>query len=378
VRAADRFDLDPSEIYLDGAYCSPLPRAARAAVEEAYVLKAHPSRIRAEEFFGYVDAVRDRLARVLGVPDRELAITTGTGGGAVLLAQAIRWRSGDRLLIGPDEFPSNVYPWQALAERGVHVEFIGERGRPLTVDHLEAALAAGPVRLLTVGAVHYLTGAIHPLADFAARLAAQGGLMVVDATQAAGSVAIDWPATGAAAFLTSGYKWLFGPYGTGAMWVRTDLLESLANVNGNWWATTNARDFRRVLDYSEFPVHGRRFDACETASFLNLGAWRAGLDSLLGEGIAAIEARQRALQDRLVAGLAGTPLAVLTPLDAPHRSPMLYLETRAGTDIARVHEALAARGVRVSLRASGLRVSPGRWNDEADIDGFLQAIASAR
>lgn len=374
----DDFELAPDEIYLDGAYCSPLPRAARTAVEAAYALKAAPHRIGPDEFFGYPDAVRERVARVLGVPAEEVGVTTSTSFGALLLAQSLRWRPGERLLVGPDEFPSNVYPWQALAEKDVRVEFVGRRGRPLAPEDLEGALrAGGPVRLLAVGAAHYLTGDLHPLADFAAVLHAQGGLLVVDATQAAGCVAYDWSRCGADAVITSGYKWLYGPYGAGAIWVRRALLGDLVNVNANWWATEHARDFQRVLDYSGFPVHGRMLDTGEPASFLNMGAFRAGLDYLLGVGVAATEARQRALQDRLVAALAGAPLRPLTRLDGPHRGPMLFFELAGGADPDRLHAELGRAGVHVSLRSGRMRVSPGLWSEEADVDAFAAAVRRA-
>jgi len=372
------FDLAPGEIYLDGAYCAPLPRAARAAVAAAYALKAEPYRIGPDEFFGYPDAVRERVARVLRVPQDEVGVTTSTTFGAMLLAQGIRWRAGDRLLIGPDEFPSNVYAWQALAEKGVRVEFVGQRGRPLTVADVEAELrTGGPVRLLTVAALHYLTGDLYPLDALAALLHAQGGLLVVDATQAAGCVDHDWSRLGPDAVITSGYKWLLGPYGTGAVWVRRPLLAELANVNANWWSTENARDFQRVLEYSGFPLHGRRLDTGEPASFLNMGAFRAGLDYLLAVGVAETEAHHRRLQDRLVAGVAGTPLRPLTRLDGPHRGPILYFEVAGGADLDRLHAELAGAHVRVSLRSGRMRVSPGLWNDESDVDAFAAAVRRA-
>lgn len=370
------FELPPDEVYLDGAYCTPLPRAAREAVAEAYTLNSQPGRLLPELFFDYPDAVRERVAGVLGMPDDEVGVTTSTGFGALLVAQGIRWQPADRVLIAPDEFPTNVYPWLALRDRGVHVEHIGRRGRPLTPSDLEAALEDGfAMRVLAVAAVHYLTGDLHPLSELSALVHARGGIVVVDSTQAAGSVAVDWKSTGADVLLASGYKWLFGPYGTGAVWARRNLLAEWSNVNGNWWATENSRDFRRVLEYRDFALHGRRLDSGETASFLNLGAFRAGLDFQASIGTAAIEARHRELQDRLVAAIRGGPLSPVTTLDAPHRSPMLYLEVTGDLDLEHLQAELALHRVRVSVRANRLRVSPGAWNDESDVDAFAEAVA---
>jgi selenocysteine lyase/cysteine desulfurase len=372
------FDLEPGEVYLNGAYCTPLPRAARAAAEEAYALNAQPYRMVADSFFDYPDAVRERVARVLGVSADEVGVTSGTGFGALLLARSVRWRPGDRILIGPDEFPTNVYPWLSLEEDGLEVERLGDRGRPLTAEELSQAVERGGVRALAVAAVHYLTGDLHPLAEFARILHDRGAYLFVDGTQAAGAVALDWPATGADAVVTSGYKWLFGPYGTGAIWVRRRLLGEMKNANGNWWATENARDFTRVLEIRGFPLHGRRLDNDETASFLNLGPFRAGLDYLLGIGVAAMEAKHRSLQDQIVARVAGSGLVPVTRLDALQRSPMLYFEAAGGLDLGRLQAELASRRISVSRRAERLRVSPGCWNDESDLDAFAEAVAAAR
>jgi selenocysteine lyase/cysteine desulfurase len=373
VSRRDDFDLAPGEIYLNGAYCTPLPRTARARVAEAYALNAEPYRLVPDVFFEYTEAVRESVARILGAAPEDVGVTNSTSFGAFLLARSIRWRAGGRILLGPDEFPSNVYPWLALSEEGMQVEIIGRHGHALTVEELEKEIAKGGVAALSVAAVHYLTGDLHPLGEFGRLLHARGAYLFTDATQAVGAVAYDWPALEIDAILTSGYKWLFGPYGTGAIRVARALLEDLRNVNGNWWAIEDARDFPRVLEVRGFPMHARRLDSGETASFLNLGAWRAGLEYHLGVGTAALEAHHRALQDALVEKTSGRGLTALTRLDAKHRSPMLYFELDAALAEALQTE-LVARKIAVSLRSGRLRVSPGWWNDEADLDAFAAAL----
>ena len=373
----DDFDLAPGEIYLNGAYCTPLPRAARAGVAEAYALNAEPYRLPAEVFFDYPDAVRERVAGVLGAAPEDVGVTNSTGFGALLLARSIRWRPGGRILLGPDEFPSNIYPWMALSEEGMKVEILGRHGHPLTVEELEKAIAEGGVAAASIAAVHYLTGELHPLGRFASLLHARGAYLFTDATQAVGSVDWDWPALDIDAILTSGYKWLFGPYGTGAIRVRRALLEEMRNVNGNWFASEKARDFTRVLEVHGFPMHARRLDSGETAQFLNLGAWRCGLDYMLGIGVATMERHHRAMQDLLVEKVQGLGLTALPRLDGEHRSPMLNFEVAEGLDASRLAAELAMRKISVSHRSGRLRVSPGWWSEESDLDAFAEAVRAA-
>jgi selenocysteine lyase/cysteine desulfurase len=370
------FEIAPGEVYLNGAANSPLPASARRAVEEAWRLQATPSTIPFELMFTYADDIRERVGKALALPIDELSVTTSTTFGMMQLAQGIRWREGDRMLLGPDEFPSNAYPWFALEERGVRIETVGRPGHPLTTGELTAALMGGRVRALSVAAVHYPTGDVQPLSEFAEALHAHDAILVVDASQAAGAIDIDWQGTGADALAASGYKWLFGPYGSGMLWVRSDLRDRLANVNGNWLAVEGARNLAKLMvEYPRtYERHGRVFDAGEVASYFTLSAFRAGLDLLVDVGVAAVQKTYCALQDRAIAALAGGPLRPVTNLEAARRSPMLMFEGRDGLDLWRLSADLTARRISVSLRAGRMRLSPGIWNEEADIDAFVEAV----
>ncbi|HYM79858.1 MAG TPA: aminotransferase class V-fold PLP-dependent enzyme [Candidatus Limnocylindria bacterium] len=372
------FELPEGEVYLNGGFQSPLPRAARAAVEDAYRLKAWPFTTPDDAQLRMPDAARERLGRVMGVPADQIGVTTSTSFGAMLMAQGIRCREGDRVLLGPDEFPGNVYPWLALEERGVRVEFIGVAGRPLAPEQLAEALQApGRVRALAVAAIHYVTGDVHPLAELAALLRSYGAHMIVDAAQALGAVAIDWAGSGADAVLASGYKWLYGPSGSGAIWVKPSFREQLLNVNGNWLALEAAEDFGAVMKHypRAYAAHGRRFDVGQAASHLNLAALGAGLDYLLSIGVSQVEAHHRSLQDAVVDAVAGMPLELVTRLDTAHRGPLLMLAPDASLDLPRLCSELTRRSVHVSLRGGRMRVSPGVWNDESDVRTFSDVVS---
>ncbi len=369
------FALDPGTVWFNGGYNAPLPAAARAGVEQALAIQLAPDRIGPNAVREVPDGLRIRLGRLLGLPSDEIGITHSAVYAALLLSHAIDWSPGDRILIAADEFPANLYPWLALEGRGVRCERIGGSGGPITPEALDAAFdRRGRVRALAVAATHYATGALHPLAPLAERLHARGAWMFVDATQAAGAVAIDWRTVGADALFMSGYKWLLGPYGTGALWVSPALQPAVARANGNWWALEASQDIDRVMREwpREFERNGRALDAGQSASYLNLGAWSAALDVLAAVGIPTAEAHLRVLQDAIVASIADTPLAPAAALDVPHRSPLLQLT--GPVDIVATQAGLAQRGVYVSARSGRLRVSPGVWNEPADVERFARAL----
>ena len=90
-----------------------------------------------------------------------------------------------------------------------------------------------------------------------------------------------------------------------------------------------------------------------------------------------MEAHHRAMQDLLVERTRGLGLVPLTRLDALHRSPMLYFELDQKLDTTRLQAELAVLKITVSLRSGRLRVSPGWWSEEADIEAFAQAVRAA-
>ena len=155
-RRAD-FDVAEGEIWFNGGSFSPMPRVARVGLEEGYRVKASPTTMPSDSTYRFPDDIRERLARVMGLPAEEFGITTSMVGGAVLIAQGLRWKAGDRVLVGPDEYPGNVYPWRALEAHGVTCEQIGRSGHALTAPELEEALARRDhVRVLAIAATHYL------------------------------------------------------------------------------------------------------------------------------------------------------------------------------------------------------------------------------
>jgi selenocysteine lyase/cysteine desulfurase len=374
----DDFLLPDEEVYLNGAYLSPFLRAHRAAVEEAWSLKARPFDAPHGIMRDLPDSVREPLGRVLGVPADEIGITTSTHYGAMLIAQGIRWREGDRVLLGPDEFPTNLYPWLALEERGVVVERIGTPGRSLAPADLAAALAhGGPVRALAIGAVHYVTGDVQPLAEFSALLRPSGAFLVVDGSQAVGAIDLDWRAIGADAVLMSGYKWLFGPFGIGAIWARPAFRDQLMDVNANWLALDCATDFDRVLSETPrtFEAHGRRFDMGESASHFNTLILRTGLEYLLEIGVGPLEAHYRAMQDAIVDAIAGLPLEVITRLDDVHRGRLLLLGARTRRSTLLDSGKDCATGTCTYRWSGRCACLSGAWSVPSDAAAFAAAAA---
>ena len=66
---------------------------------------------------------RQLAARLLNAQPDEIAFVGPTSLALSLVAAGLPWKKHDRVLIYFDDYPANVYPWMALAERGSRSAF---------------------------------------------------------------------------------------------------------------------------------------------------------------------------------------------------------------------------------------------------------------
>ncbi len=366
------FDLG-DVVYLNGANHGPFPRVASRAVEEALGWKRDPSRIDDSVYFALPDRVRRAAAPFFGCDPRDLAVTTGASTGVALLAGGLDWRAGDHVVVPEGEFPANYLPWRALQARGVDLTVLPRAGG-LAPERIAAAMRP-TTRVVAIGLVNFATG---DRADVAAigRLCQEHDVaFLVDASQGVCSVPLDVREARAAVVAAAGYKWMLSPYGTGLLYVDPDWVERLPVPVVNWTTVHGAEDFNNLTDLDvAFRPGAVRWDAPETASFLNCMPMAASLEFLGGIGIERIYAHTTALIDRLVAGLPAGYRAD-SPVEEGRRSAIFRI---VGDDPGRTRAAYdrcLEAGISVSLREDGIRVSPGVWNDETDVDRLLGQLS---
>ena len=104
----------------------PLPRRVAAAISEAALAGTLGDQESMLEG-GLIRQTREVIARVLNAKSSEIALVGPTSLGLSYVAAGLPWRRGDNILIYADDYPSNVYPWMALADRGVQVRLLNAR-----------------------------------------------------------------------------------------------------------------------------------------------------------------------------------------------------------------------------------------------------------
>jgi selenocysteine lyase/cysteine desulfurase len=372
--------LPDGEVWLDTAHQGALPRVAAEAARAAVDWKLDPRQLTTERFAEVPGRVRAAAARLLGVEVEDVALTNGSSYGLHLLANGLPLRAGDEVLLQRGDFPSNLLPWIGLRDRSVEVRQVEPRQAPV-LEAEEVAAALGPrTRVVCLSWVHSFSGWTADLDAIGEVCRRSGVWLLVNATQGLGARVLDVGKLPVDAVVCSGWKWLCGPYGTGFVWLRPELREAL-QYNQRYWISMQSADELGARDddperRDPRALGARRYDLFGTANFFNFAPFGAALELLLELGVEAIAGHDRALASLLASGLERLGCRVVSPLDPSRASSLVVFEPPGPASAEEVYSGLAARGIHGSLRRGAIRLSPHLYNDEADVEAALAALAA--
>jgi selenocysteine lyase/cysteine desulfurase len=323
----------------------------------------------------------DALARLLNAGRDEIAVVENATRAWDMAFYAFRFQAGDRILTGRAEYASN---WIALKQVADHTGAVidvvpdDEHGQ-IDVDALAAAID-DDVKLVSLVHVPTQSGLVNPAERVGAITRAAGVPLLLDACQSAGQLPLDVDAIGCDILSGTGRKFLRGPRGTGFLYVRRELIESLEPP----LLDMHAADW---LPDGGYAIRGdaRRFENWETyyAGKVGLGV---AVDYALELGVEAIWARIQELATRLRAKLG--ELDGVTLLDRGEVLGATVTFTLDDHDPTAIRDALRARGVNVSVmeRASAqldygsrgldsaVRTSVHYYNDDTDLDRLVEGV----
>lgn len=209
-------------IYLDNAATTwPKPEAVYRAIDTAMREHgANPGRgayrmsVEAETL---VDDTRQAVARLFNAPAPERVIFTLNCTDALNMALKGLIKPGSRVVTGPFEHNSVTRPLHSLQRAGAQVAAAkSTAGFGIDLDHFES-LCGDHVDYVVVSHVSNVTGCVLPIKDIARITHARGGVLILDAAQSAGDLAIDMQDLGVDVLAAPGHKGLYGPMGTGVL-----------------------------------------------------------------------------------------------------------------------------------------------------------------
>jgi cysteine desulfurase / selenocysteine lyase len=317
-----------------------------------------------------VDETRKRAGRLLNTDPKNIAFIKNTSEGISFVAEGLPWRAGDNVVTAADEYPSNLYPWMNLVDRGVEVRRVASKDGRILIDDLRAALDAR-TRLVTLSYVEYATGFRNDLDAICSLCRERGVLFFVDAIQGLGAFPLDVRKTPIDFLAADGHKWLLGPEGAGIFFVRPELVEQMHTVEVGWQSVIHDHDFSRIE--LVLKPHAGRWES-GTLNYGGIVALGASLELLLSAGADAIAARLLELTDHLCEQAKRAGFGVYSSRRTGEASGIVSL-TGIGDPAAAVRQCRAA-GVIVNQRAGRLRVSPHVYNTLEEIDHLVNVLGA--
>lgn len=367
------FNFAPT-IYLNCAFQGPFPRVTAERIRQAIELKVNPARMESHHFFEVTENVRKRLAAIIGADSTEIALTNSATQGIAFVANGLGLKAGDDIVIGSDNFPSNLFTWLHLRRLGVHVHIVKPVDGYLRAQDVAAALTPC-TRILALDWVSYATGVRADLMALGELAHRQGSLFLVDGTQGVGALELDVHALPVDVLSVAGYKWLLGPYGTGFVYMRPEVLHRLDLQIINWLTVEGSGDFDSLpIDQFALPKTAKVFDVPATANFLNLYGLEASLEFIQRAGVRTVTAHCYRLLDRLAEGVQRLGFRLSAAADPGRRSTILCFQANSSQATEIIYKKLEVNQVAVSLRHNMIRVSPYLYNTEADIDRLFEII----
>ncbi len=365
------FEIPDDVAYLNCAYMSPLMKQVVEAGHVGLARKQHPWELTPHQFFAGADEFRAVAARLLGADADCIAIVPSASYGVATAARNLPARKGQTILILDEQFPSNYYPWQRLAEQsGASLKIV-----PWPDDHdWTAAVLASLTPEVAIAAlphVHWTSGGRLDLARIGQACRKLGAALALDLTQSLGALPFDAREVQPDFAVAANYKWLMGPYSTGLLYVAPKWHGGVP-LEENWIQRANAEDFASLILYTpDYDRGARRFDMGERSNFALLPAAVRGIQQLLEWKVAEISETSGALNRHLAGaarelGFSSPP----EPLRAPH-----YLCLRQEKGIPReLTDVLARERVFVSVRGTSIRVTPHVYNSMDDVERLIACL----
>ena len=365
------FDIPEDVTYLNCAYMSPLMKSVDEAGSMGLARKMHAWEITPDQFFSGAEEFRTTAARIIGAPASCIAIVPSASYGIATAARNLPLGNGRSVLMLDEQFPSNYYPWQRLAE---------EQGGSLKIvpwpednDWTSAVLRllTDEIAIAALPNVQWTSGGKLDLVRIGEACRKIGAALALDLTQSLGALPFSVGDVQPDFAVAANYKWLMGPYTTGFLYVAPRWHEGKP-LEENWIQRANARDFSSLILYTEgYDDGARRFDMGERSNFALLPAAKRAMEQLLQWGVGDISETVGAFNRQLAASAA--QLGFLSPpehLRAPH---YLALRRKEGIPPA-VPDLLAQEKVFVSLRGSSIRVTPHLYNSTSDIERLMSCL----
>ncbi len=366
------FPVAKNKIFLGHAGVCALPRRVAQAMTDC----ANEATLGDQEAFVMhrIEATRQAGAKLLNCQPDEVSLVGPTSLALSFVAAGLNFRKGDNILIYHDDYPSNVHPWMALADKGVKVRLLNTRslGAIRKVDVM--GQVDEDTKLVALASNHFISGHRIEHDAIGKFLRERGVLFCLDAIQTLGAFPttvehVDFLAADA-------HKWLLGPCGAGLLYVKKDLQDKLNPQVYGWHNVKNPNFVAQ--ETIEFRKGAAKFEA-GTHNLIGVVGLLAAMELALEIGVEAIGRELLRKRAWLVPALRAKGFNVLNADAKFENASGITSFFAANQDMSTLHQKLADGGVNAALRTDRkgqkyIRFSPHFYNTDAELHRAVELL----
>lgn len=355
--------------YLDSAFVGLIPKTVKKGYEEFVdrwlYFDAKDGETILDEWLERTSALRNDVSKFIGVKSNEVAFTTCTGSGLNIAINGMTWVQGDNVVF-PEWEHNPLYTYK-LAESGVEARAVPVQDGIVNLGAMEEAIDDN-TKIVQVSHIGYINGFRFDLGEVAEIAHEHGARVLVDATQAVGAIEVDYRGDDVDFVSFAPYKYMMGPAGLAALYVREELIPELKPDRVGWknqiWQGEHAEEPRDLSTAEKFEYG--------TIHFQGVYALKRSLSYLKEIGSDSIESRISMLNEHLWSSIKEGGGKLYSP--EGNKSPIVSFYQDNPEELARE---LMNKRIKVTGRKSHgghIRASIHFYNTKEDIDRFVDKL----
>lgn len=367
------FELDKDITYLNCSMMSPLLKSVKEAGIKALEKRAKPWKLTERDWFDDAEVLRNKASKIFQTSEDNVALVPSVSYGLATAAKNLIVKPGKSIIVIEDQFPSNYYVWDNLSKQlDLKIITIKKQNDKLLTDSILEKINS-ETGIVAIPNCHWVDGSLIDLQKISESVRQlPDAYLVLDLSQSLGVLPININKIDPDFAVSVGYKWLFGPYSLGYMYVSPRWQSTGEPLEYNWSTRKGSDDFKSLTLYEhDYRIGARKFDMGESAQFNTLPMSIAALDQILNWGVENIQSSIKVLTDIISENLSKdkTYNKPLTP-NAGH----IIGVPIGNRNLESLKKKFTEEKIFVSIRGSSIRISPHLYNESSDIDKLINCL----
>lgn len=354
--------LRSSQIYFNHASCGPMSRPVKNVLENLIKEKSKDEINNYAKLVTVASETKQMIGEMINCSPDRIAFVDNTTNGINILAQGVKLKKGDRILLNNAEFPANVYPFLNLMKKGIEVDFIPSKNGIVTAEDVLNSIKP-ETRLIAISFVQFLSGYKVDLEIIGNCCRQKNIIFSVDGIQGLGAVTLDVEKFGIDFLSCGSQKWLLGLEGLAFIYINKSLQEKISVSNAGW---LGVKDAWNLLDYNlNFRNSASRFQS-GTINTFGVYALHSSLNLLKKYGFREIEDAVIFNSEYFINCLIDIGIEpILSNINKKYLSGIVSFKSQDGE---KIFNYLSEKNIICSFRENHIRFSPHFYNTKQEID----------